>query len=126
MPKVTITEAAKLAGISRAHLYNRYIKTGAISVSKDSRDRPYIDTSELLRVFGELSNTSLNTEDYTEVDTKDTHEDCSHLREIIATQSEELRRAWDMVNWLQSKVDAMETKLLHGPTTKRRWWWWPW
>ena len=125
MPKVTITEAAKLAGVSRAHLYNKYIKNGLISVSKDHRDRPFIDTSELLRVFGELSNTSLNTEYYTEVDTKDTHEDCSHLREIIAAQSDELRRAWDMVNWLQSKVDAMETKLLHRPSTKRRWWW-PW
>lgn len=125
MPKVTITDAAKLAGISRAHLYNKYIKTGAISISKDHRDRPYIDTSELLRVFGELSDTSLNTKEYTDVDTENTKDDCAHLREIIAAQSDELRRAWDMVNWLQSKVDTMETKLLHGPATKRRWWW-PW
>ncbi len=125
MPKVTITDAAKLAGISRAHLYKKYIKTGVISISKDHRDKPFIDTSELLRVFGELSDTSLNTKEYTELDTTNTKEDCSHLREIVAAQSEELRRAWDMVSWLQAKVDAMETKLLQGPTTKRRWWW-PW
>jgi hypothetical protein len=125
MAKVTITDAAKLAGISRAHLYNKYIKTGVISISKDHRDRPYIDTSEILRVFGELLDTSLNTQDYTNIDTKNIKEDCPHLLEIIAAQSDELRRAWDMVNWLQSKVDAMETRLLNGPTSKRRWWW-PW
>jgi Zn-dependent oligopeptidase len=125
MAKVTITDAAKLAGISRAHLYKKYIKTGVISISKDHRDRPYIDTSEILRVFGELLDTSLNTQEYTNVDTKNAKEDCSHLLEIIAAQSDELRRAWDMVSWLQSKVDAMETRLLNGPTAKRRWWW-PW
>jgi hypothetical protein len=125
MAKVTITDAAKLAGISRAHLYNKYINTGVISISKDHRDRPYIDTSEILRVFGELLDTSLNTQEYTNVDTKNAKEYCSHLLEIIAAQSDELRRAWDMVSWLQSKVDAMETRLLNGPTAKRRWWW-PW
>jgi hypothetical protein len=125
MAKVSITDAAKLAGVSRAHLYNKYIKPGLLSVDRDNLDKPRIDTSELLRVFGELKPMSLSTNDYTSVDTMYTKEDCATLRTVIASKDEELRRAWEMVAWLQSKVDAMEPRLLQGPTTKRHWWW-PW
>ncbi len=51
---VTITEAAKLAGISRTHLYRKYVKTGAISLSCDDKGAKCIDTAELLRVFNRL------------------------------------------------------------------------
>lgn len=54
MAIVSITEAAKLAGISRTHFYRSYIKTGKISISKNEKDKPVIDTSELLRVFNTL------------------------------------------------------------------------
>ena len=50
MNKVTITEAARLAGISRQHLYRWFINTGKISVIKDN-DKSVIEISELLRVF---------------------------------------------------------------------------
>lgn len=51
---VNITKAAQLAGIGRETLYKNYINKGKISVSRDERNRPVIDTSELLRVFGSL------------------------------------------------------------------------
>ena len=51
MARVSITQAAKLAGISRSNLYKSYIDKGLITVSKDDRNKPCIDTSELLRVF---------------------------------------------------------------------------
>lgn len=54
MPLVSISKAAKLAGISRQHLYKKYINPGQISVLKDGDNPPMIDTSELLRVFGRL------------------------------------------------------------------------
>lgn len=52
MAKVSISEAARLAGISRPTLYRR-IEAGEISVERDG-DSVSVDTSELLRVFGEL------------------------------------------------------------------------
>lgn len=52
MAKVSISEAARLAGISRPTLY-RKIDAGEISVERDG-DSVQIDISELLRVFGEL------------------------------------------------------------------------
>lgn len=52
--RFTITDAAKLVGMSRQNIHKTYIKTGILSVSKDEQGRPYIDLSELLRVFPSL------------------------------------------------------------------------
>jgi len=54
MALVSVSQAARLAGISRQHLYRKYIKPGEISVQRDDKGDPVIDTSELLRVFGLL------------------------------------------------------------------------
>ena len=54
MAKVSISQAAKLAGIARSHLYEKYIKSGKITVSTGDDDKKFVDTSELLRVFGTL------------------------------------------------------------------------
>lgn len=51
---VNITKASQLAGIGRETLYKNYINKGKISVSRDERNRPMVDTSEILRVFGKL------------------------------------------------------------------------
>lgn len=51
---VNITKAAKLAGIGRETLYKNYINKGRISTTRDGRNRPMVDTSEILRVFGRL------------------------------------------------------------------------
>jgi hypothetical protein len=55
MKMVNITEAAKLAGISRNHFYKKYLNPGLISVSKNEAGKVAIDPSELMRVFTTLS-----------------------------------------------------------------------
>ena len=54
MAKVTISEAARLVGLARQNLYKNYINEGKISVDRDHLGNPKIDTSELIRVFGEI------------------------------------------------------------------------
>ena len=54
MAKVTISEAARLVGLARQNLYKNYINKGKISVDRDHLGNPKIDTSELIRVFGEI------------------------------------------------------------------------
>lgn len=54
MAKVSISQAAKLAGIARSHLYEKYIKSGNLTVLTEDDGKKYVDTSELLRVFGTL------------------------------------------------------------------------
>ena len=64
MAQVSITQAAKLAGKARSHFYAGYIKPGKITVSTDDEGKKYIDTSELIRVFGSLK--GLTEQDSTE------------------------------------------------------------
>lgn len=54
MAKVSISEAARLAGKSRTTLH-RLIKAGELSVSTGDRNAKMIDLSELVRVFPDLS-----------------------------------------------------------------------
>lgn len=49
----TLTEAAKLVGINRTTIW-RHIKQGKLSSSKGADGKPRVETTELLRVYGEL------------------------------------------------------------------------
>lgn len=131
--KVNISTAAKLAGISRVTLYKKHIQTGQISVDKDPRGRPVIDTSELLRVFGSLytyeHNETVNVlHEETPEETQKT-DDCkakiAMLETLLEQQKQELRHARDEISWLRQRIEATEQKQLAGPETRRRWWW-PW
>ena len=58
MAQVSISEAARLAGCTRANLYKSYINQGKLSVTHDHMGKPSVDTAELLRVFGSLQGDS--------------------------------------------------------------------
>lgn len=51
---VSVSEAARLAGIARSSLYKSWIDKGRLSVTVDVRGRPAIDMAELLRVFPDI------------------------------------------------------------------------
>lgn len=51
---LSISDAAKHAGISRTTLYKKYIDTGVITV-KRVNDLPRIDVADLIRVFGNVN-----------------------------------------------------------------------
>ena len=53
MQPVSITEATRLTGKSRATLY-RMISKGALSATQSDSGEKIIDVAELMRVFGEL------------------------------------------------------------------------
>ena len=55
MPLHTIAEAVQLTGKSRRTLYY-YMDSGRITYSIGSDSRRHIETSELIRVFGEIRN----------------------------------------------------------------------
>lgn len=92
MTTVNISEAAALAGISRQHLYKKYIKTGIISVERHF-DVPKIQISELLRVFGELKHET--TDDKSTID--------NSLRELTSKNVNDYSE-------LQAKVKALEAE----------------
>ena len=133
MAKVSITEAARLAGIARSYFYKRYIDSGEVSIERDLKGNPLVDVSEIVRVFGELKGQveeTSRTQERTVDDVLKSHEDVIVLRaelnacrEILRIRETEIERLVTEVDWLREQV--AQQKLLTGPDTKRRWWW-PW
>lgn len=136
--QVNIKEASRLAGISRTNFYKNYIHTGKVSTSKDERDRPQVDTSELLRVFGRLhgeitglhdekarDDTQKHTEEHTPAP-PDLSAQLAHLQAENAQLRERLNEAKDREGWQRGQIERLTDtiKLLEAPkktTTARGW-----
>lgn len=101
MSKVSITEASKLVNISRATMYNKYIKTGIISVESVNGVKQ-IDTSELIRVFGNIQHLDNKIDNaYTDLDNEiDTTKD-----KIITILESQLSEARDREKWLMLQLE---------------------
>ncbi len=134
MAKVNISEAARIAGKSRSHLYEKYINTGAITVDSDREGRKVIDTSELVRVFGSLhiDDNNKDVREVNSVHTENNHNDMivSALQSENEVLREYLRAKEQEVAWLREQVGKTTALLTHqksdlGPTQVKRWWW-PW
>lgn len=103
MGKISISEAARLAGISRTNLYKTYINTGKISVSREN-DKVYIDASELIRVFPDCKLNSANNEQgLSDKDNSKTQGD-SELIEFLKSQ---LAEAKEREQWLIGQIDEL-------------------
>ena len=98
MARLTVTEAIRQSGVSRSTFYAKYVKKGIISVN-ESNGSKYVDTSELLRVFGELKgevkSDSPDRSEYYKVGQKDIDlavqaEQIKSLREQLADFKEQL------------------------------------
>lgn len=103
MNKISISEAARMAGISRTHLYKNFINKGKISVIRDD-DKVYIDVSELIRVFPECKLSENNIEHkLTDVDSTETHVN-SDVVSILKTQLSEAKAREE---WLKQQIDEL-------------------
>lgn len=124
MAKVTISEAARLVGVARQNLYKNYINEGKISIERDHLDKPRIDTSELIRVFGEIRMTQENTEKNQAVTyEKDNYDNVIHSSiqakdEVIATLRSQLdaaadreRKAEEREAWLRQHLDDAQRQI---------------
>ena len=60
MALVTITKASHLAGLTRQSIY-RHIKQGKVSAITQNDGTRKIDTSELIRVYGEIKDVTVTT-----------------------------------------------------------------
>ena len=111
MPKVSITEAAKLAGITRQYLYKKYINPGNISVETDDAGGKKIDTSEIFRVFGGLKGDSKQETQSLHKMTPENDSKNAALQTEIKLLREQLTAAQDDKKWLQGKVDQLTEQL---------------
>lgn len=129
MVKLSVTEAARQAGVSRQHFYRKYVTPGKITVERDHEGNPTIDTSELLRVFGQLGGATVgsDTGDVTMLreETSKSDGETVVLRAQLELVREQLREAKDREVWLQQQVEKLTdtVKLLeHRPEPKKGLW----
>ncbi|ABB33776.2 hypothetical protein GeomeDRAFT_3343 [Geobacter metallireducens RCH3] len=119
MANVTITEAARLAGISRQYLYTKYIKPGVLTVKKDENEKPCIDTAELMRVFnGRLpgpkgQSTPDPSSDIHALQNMTRENDIKNaaLQAEVEALREAIKAADKRETWLQGKVDELTGQL---------------
>jgi len=106
MSKLSISEAARLSGISRNHLYNKYINKGVISVITDD-NKPFIEASELLRVFPNAKIITDNTLQDNSTYDKYSAELVLLLKEQLEHAQEQIVKAEHREAWLQSQIDEL-------------------
>ena len=104
---VNITQAAKLAGLSRSYFQKKYIKSGLISSSTGEDGHKKIDTSEILRVFGKLEDTPEHSDDTVlshQQDTpQNTPENTPHIEQQIRMAELEVEN-----RMLKERMDEMK------------------
>jgi hypothetical protein len=124
MNKLTITQAAKLAGISRQHLYKKYISTGLLSTLKEL-DKSFIELSELLRIFPDVS---LDTSGDKILDKNLQHltaenDSFTHIldskNQVISILEQQLAESKNREEWLKAQLEKT-TALIEDKTAKKR------
>lgn len=149
---VNVSQAAKLANISRDTFYKNYINKGKISISRDGRNRPMVDTSEILRVFGSLQTDTVRdstkqTQGYTEKDSictvltpletakvQQLEQENQYLKERLAElqqlYQETKQEAKEREEWQRGQIEKLTDtiKLLEAPkaipTKNQNYLWW--
>lgn len=118
MAFVSISEAARLAGISRTHLYKKYLAEGIISKSQDKQGNAVIDTAEILRVFGKLHGDNMIT---SEVNTP-LHQDLQAENSALKAKIEMMERLLDE---REARINDLKDSLKligHDQPKKKRFW----
>lgn len=118
MPKVSISEAAKLAQVSRSTLYNKYINVGKISIEIVD-NKKVIDMSELLRVFGNQLHKDSEIVQNNTVQTASIQPENTEKDKIISLLEKQLEEAKQREEWLKTQLEKT-THLLEGKTAKKR------
>lgn len=113
MARLSISAAAKAAGIARQTLYAGYINTGKITVGTDEQGHKYIDTAEILRVFGTLQPDKVDTVTLPENRHNPTLEldmlkrEIDLLRERLAEKDDLLRQAQNREEMLNRHIERL-------------------
>ena len=104
MAKVNLSKAAKLVGKNRTTIW-RHIKIGKLSSEKNRDGLPMVDTSELIRVYGEMR--EIATSKKTNIHHQTTS-DYSVLLEVI----KELKRDQAV---MMVQIENLTNRLNHTP-----------
>lgn len=105
MTKLNLSQAAKVVGKNRVTLW-RHINAGKLSAERDRDGNPLVDTSELLRVYGELK------KHVTHSNNKKQHHETPSYDELLLLVKELKKEQSDM----KEIIIDLRNRLEHKPT----------
>jgi hypothetical protein len=108
MAKLNLSQAAKAVGKNRTTIW-RHIKSGKLSCEKDIDDMPLVDTSELLRVYGEIKNNATPTG-------KDIQHQATQSYSTLISVIEDLRKEQSE---LKSQINELSRRLTYTSQKKQ-------
>lgn len=88
MAKVNLSQAAKLTGKNRTTIW-RHIDSGKLSIERDRDGLPFVDTSELIRVYGELEPIATGNDE--KKPHQATYEDLIAIVELLRKEQAEMK-----------------------------------
>jgi len=121
MALVSISEAARLAGISRTHLYKKYLAEGILSKTQDEQGNSVIDTAEILRVFGKLHGDNTITSEINTPLHQDLQSENSALKAKIEMMELLLQEKEARINDLKDSIKLIGHDQHDQPKKKRFW-----
>lgn len=112
---VSISEAIKLAGVSRATFY-RYIDTGKISIQVSGGGKKSVETSEITRVFGDVSKrpekvSADNLKQSVQIENVLVKQENAHLKEVLNRLERELEQTKEREKRAEERLDAVLLRL---------------
>lgn len=131
MAKLTVSGAARAVGLSRQYLYKAYIKNGILSIERDEKGNPLIDSSELIRVFGEIKDSGVSTSivNSSQLETQENDIIVARLQSQLDAKDELLRRAEEQLRvagerelWLRQQLERAQAILTDQRQANRPWW----
>lgn len=125
MAKLSVTQAAKAAGISRTNFYKNYVKPGKLTVERDHQGRPQVDTSELMRVFGLLKGDVMDDVRGEHKTTPENTSGNNALERENQLLREQLTAAHEREEWMRKQLESLTDavkQIEHKAAPKRRWW----
>ena len=112
MALVSISEAARLAGCTRANLYKTYIQTGKLSVTHDHQGKPKVDTAEVLRVFGSLQGDSNQIDTGSQTLTGSSVKgDTRHEKMEVKMLLKQLEEAKEREQWYRQQIGELTSTI---------------
>ena len=118
MARHRVSIAAKMVGLSRKTLYE-HIGKGKVSAGIDHNGEKYIETSELIRVYGDIQTpqTPSLSPSIQQVQTPQTDELLRELITIVKQQADQLKLQSEKLEELKQEI--REKPLLPPPATRK-------
>jgi len=117
--QLSISQAARVANISRSHLYQKYINQGLISTSETLDGTKFIDASEVARVFNKQEQPTDDT-DVLLAQLKKDNEKLEARNEKLSFSlmlaNDEASKQVKREEFLQKTVVALSHRLTHEST----------